>query len=116
MNEQDIATPRDLDVALSANALRKHSQLWKVAEGRFFRWVDLLGLCCAALLLAIGLVGALRVADDSGGREQVGFFFAITATLMIALFLWTHMQRQLQALLELVKRLEQEALERHTRA
>jgi hypothetical protein len=37
MNEHEISTPSDLDVALSANTLRKHAQLWKVAEGRSFR-------------------------------------------------------------------------------
>ena len=116
MQEHDIATSSELDVALSAKQLRKHSQLWKVAEGRAFRWVDLLGLVCAILLFATGVIGAFRIAGNSGGREQIALVFSIMATLMVAMFLWSHMQRQLQALLELVKRLEQEALERRTRA
>jgi hypothetical protein len=110
MKEHNISTPQDLDAALSDNALRKHSQLWRVAEGRSFRWVDALGLVFAAFFLAISVVGFGRVADDPG-ILGVAVLFGLGAMLMVAMFVWGLMHRRVKALAELVKRLEQEAHE-----
>jgi hypothetical protein len=101
MKEHEISTPEQLDVSLSASALRKHVQLWKVAEGRSFRWAEALGLACAVLFLAIGI--ARGFSQDAGGAVQLAL-----GVLMVAGFIWSHMQRQLNALVEVVKRLERE--------
>ena len=98
MKEHEISTPDDLDVALSANLLRKHSQLWKVAEGRSFRWTEALGLAIAVLLVAVGIA---RFSEEASGTIQIAIGLALVAS-----FIWSHMQRQLNALVELVKRLE----------
>jgi len=100
MKEHDISTPADLDVALSANTLRKHSQLWKVAEGRSFRWAEALGLVCAVLFVGIGVA---RFAEQASGAIQIALGLAMLAT-----FVWGHLQRQVNALAEIVKRLERE--------
>lgn len=101
MNKPEISTPEQLDAALRASALRKHAQLWKVAEGRSFPWAEALGLACAVLFLAIGM--ARGFSQDAGGAIQLAL-----GVLMVATFVWSHMQRQLNALVEVVKRLERE--------
>lgn len=100
MTEHKISTPEELDVVLGANALRKHAQLWKVAEGRSFRWADALGLACAVPLVVISIA---QLSPDAGGAIQLGL-----GLLMMASFVGSHMQRQLNALVELVKRLERD--------
>jgi hypothetical protein len=47
-------------IALGASALRKRSQLWRIAEGRSFRWAEALGLVLGVLFLAIQLVRGFR--------------------------------------------------------
>ena len=116
MTQHEIETPQDLDAAIRRQRASKHSQLWRVAEGRSFRWVDALGLLLAALLLGVSVVGFKRVADDSSGMLFVALFFALAAILMLATCLWGLMHRQVKALTELVKRLEEDALDRHAGA
>ena len=101
MTKHDISTPEELDTALSANALRRHDQLWKVAEGRSIRLVEALGLVSAVLLVAIGVVTGFS-------QNAVGAVQLALGVLLIGSFIWTHMQRQVNALAELVKKLERE--------
>lgn len=99
MNEHEIATHSDLDVALSAHTLRRHSELWKVAEGRSFRWADGLLLLCALFLVVAGLGAEVRA------TEQV-----VLGVGLIGAFVYGHMQRRVNAMAELVKRLEQQGV------
>jgi hypothetical protein len=101
MKDYEISTPEKLDVALSANSLRKHSQLWRVAKGGSFRWTEALGALLAFLLVAVGVV---RLAEDTVS----GLVFVVIGLAMMGFFAWSHIQRQLKALSEIVERLEQE--------
>jgi hypothetical protein len=102
MKEHDIAITRDLDLASSANALRRHSQLWKLAEGRSFHWTGVLVLGCAILVVGIGF--ALLFSNDADGMLHIVFGLA-----MVAIVMWHQRQRQFNALVELVKRIERDA-------
>jgi hypothetical protein len=104
MEAQEISTPRDLDTALGANALRKRAQLWKVAEGRSFRWAEALGLAAGLLLVVIG---ASRFSEDAGGTVLLALGLAMAVGTVLG-----HLQRQLSALVEVVKRLERESSRR----
>jgi hypothetical protein len=101
MNEHEITSPADIDTALSANALRKHSNLWKVAEGRSFRWSEILAIAIAALLSAIAIT---RLSED-----MVSAVIELALALaIVAAAAWGRLQRQMNALAEIVRRLEQE--------
>ena len=54
MNEHEISTPADIDTAVRGSELRKHSNLWKVAEGRSFTLTEALEYVCGAFSLLIG--------------------------------------------------------------
>jgi len=101
MKKREISTPEQLDVALSASALRKHSKLWRIAEGRSFRWAEALGLTVGVLFLAMELVRGFSEDSESTTLLALG-------VLMVGSFVWGHMQRQVNALVELVKNLESE--------
>jgi hypothetical protein len=101
MKEHEITSPSDIDTALSANALRKHSSLWKVAEGRSFRWSEILAIAIGALLSAIAIT---RLSEDVVSAViELALAFAIVGAAA-----WGRLQRQTNALAEIVKRLEQE--------
>jgi hypothetical protein len=101
MNEHEISSPTDLDTALNANALRKHANLWKVAEGRSFRWSEVLAGSIAALLCVVAIT---RISEDlTAARIELALAFAIVAAAA-----WGRLQRQMNALAEIVKRLEEE--------
>jgi hypothetical protein len=59
MREDRISSPEDLDAALAGNAMRRRENLWKVAEGRSFRWADIVGVLAGALLGLTGLYGVV---------------------------------------------------------
>lgn len=101
MKEHEISTPQDLEVALSASALRKRSQLWKVAEGRSIRWIEAAGVVLALFLFGLGITQSIEA--GSQGMVQIAM-----ALMMIVSFVCTHIWRQLNALVEIVKRLENE--------
>jgi|GEM_PF-3264760 phosphotransferase system glucose/maltose/N-acetylglucosamine-specific IIC component len=101
MNEHEISTPEQLDVALNAGAIRKRAQLWKIAEGRSLKWAEVIGFVCAVLFLAIGI--ARGFTQDASAAIQLAL-----GVLMVAAFFWSRMQRQLNALVEVVKSLERE--------
>lgn len=101
MNEDEIASPADIDTALSANALRKHAKLWKAAEGRAFSWTEALGALCAALLLISGTMNFGE--DQATAMVQIAIALAILPSIMLG-----RVQKQVTALTELVKRLEAE--------
>jgi hypothetical protein len=101
MKDYEISTPEKLDVALGANSLRKHSQLWKAAKGRSFRWSEALGVSVAVLFLAMGIV---PLTDDA----DAGLMFVILGVAIAGSVVFGHMQRQLSALVELLERLEHE--------
>jgi uncharacterized membrane protein len=100
MNEPEISSAAELDSVLRGRALRREAELRKVAAGHSFRWTEVLGFALALLLVLAGLV---QYFDNGEGAIQVALGFALVAS-----FLWSHMQRQLTALAELVKRLEGE--------
>jgi len=101
MKEHEISTPNDLDAALSGNALRRRSNLWKAAEGRSFLWRDAFSGVVAALLLVVGITRFLE--DPASGTIQIAI-----ALVMVSVIIWGHLQRQVNALVELVKGLAQE--------
>ena len=120
MKDYEISTAANLDAALSANLMRKRSQLWKVAKGRSFRWVDAFGLALAVLCIAVGVTDVLRPLEQFGlsaGTVSIGWLhvdisvggcIAIIGLAGVASFIWGHTQRQLKALGEIVEQLEQD--------
>jgi hypothetical protein len=59
MREREISTPQEFDAALARNAMRRLEKLWKVAEGRAFRWSNLIAALVGGLLALTGLYGTV---------------------------------------------------------
>ena len=104
MNEQEISAVERLDAKLALRAMQRHDRLWRTAQGRV-RWTEAVGFLAALVLVAIGLF--LDVLNANQGLSAV-----ILGIALLGSFLWSHTQRQLNALLELVKRLELERSQR----
>ena len=112
MNEREISAVERLDAKLALRAMQRYDRLWQTAQGRV-RWTEAVGFLAALVLLAIGL---LQLSSDKGFLEvftaNKGLSLVVLGMASLGSFLWSHTQRQLNALLELVKRLELERSQR----
>jgi hypothetical protein len=97
MREQKISTPQDLDAVLAGNAIRKLEKVWKVAEGRSYRWTDLIAALVGGLLALTGLYGTL-IAQEIAGAFQLAFGLSLLGFSMLR-----HQQLQVDALREIVR-------------
>ena len=108
MKEHEVSTAERLDAKLTIRAMRKHDQLWRVAEGRM-TWAESIGFLLPVVLIAIGL---LQVSRDEGILDLVknagGAGYVALGLVLVGTFIWSHFQRQLNALRELLRRLERE--------
>jgi hypothetical protein len=108
MKHREISPAEQLDAKLAIRSMRRHEHLWRIAEGRM-RWVEGLGLLLALLLVAVGLLQMFREPGFSElMRSSQGLGTVVIGVALLGSFLWGQTQRQLNALLELVKRLELE--------
>ena len=110
MKQHAVSTAEHLDAKLTLHAMRKREQLRRIAEGRF-GWRLSVILLPPVLLIAIGLTQLTReerLAEVM--RETSGAVYVVLGVTLLVSFLWSYTQRQLNALLELVKRLEQDRL------
>lgn len=112
MEQREIFVADQVDAKLAINAMRRRDRLWRTAQGRT-GWAELFGFLSALLLVAIGLI---ELGRSQGFREFLdakdGLFFVLLGVVLLGGSLWSHTQRQINAVLELVKRLE---VERSTR-
>jgi hypothetical protein len=97
MKESKITSETELDAALAGKKMHKREKLWKVAEGRSFRWPDVVGLICGALLIVVGIKG---VFDDIG---PISVIYLVAGMFGFAGGLYRHQQSQIDALRELLK-------------
>lgn len=112
MEQREVSMAEQLDAKLALNVMRRQDRLWQTAQGRT-RWTEALGFLIALLLVASGLV---LIGRNQGFREffdaNEGLGYVLLGVVSLGSFLWSHTQRQLNALLELVKRLELERSQR----
>jgi hypothetical protein len=100
MNRNDISSPRELDYALAANAIARRERLWKEAEGRTFRWANLIAAVAGGLLALTGLFGAI-IEQEIIGAFQLAFGLSLLGFSMLR-----HQQFQIDALREIVRGLD----------
>lgn len=105
MNEQEIRSAQDLDVALAGRAMSKHAQLLKTAEGKSFPWPHAAMMILACLMLIMGLIATART------ELGTDLLPALLGTLILLSALVMRLEWQLRAISELLKRSEQRALE-----
>jgi hypothetical protein len=67
MEQREISPAERLDAKLALRAMRRHDELWRVAEGRT-RWVEAAGLLLALVIVAVGL---LQISRETGFVELV---------------------------------------------
>jgi|SRR5690606_13108790 len=112
MDEQEISAVERLDAKLALRAMQRHDRLWRTAQGRM-RWTEAVGFLPALGFVAIGL---LELSRGKGFLEALaankGLIFVVLGMSSLGSFLWSRTQRQLNALLELVRRLELERSQR----
>ena len=101
MNKPEITSETELDAALAGTKMHKREKLWKIAEGRSFRWPDVAGLVCGCLLIVVGIEG---VVDEIG---PIGVIYIVAGLLSFAGALYRHQQAQIDALRELLKQRDQ---------
>jgi uncharacterized membrane protein YiaA len=99
MKEHEISTPQELETALAGNAMRKLENLWKAAEGRSFRWWDLIAALVGGLLALAGLYGIV-IEQELVGAYQLAFGLSLLGFSMLR-----HQQVQIDALREIVREL-----------
>ena len=110
MKDREVTLEEQVDARLTINAMRKHAQLWRIVEGRA-RWTETIGFVVSVLLIGFGVV---RLAQDHGlsglfGESEIpGLGYFLIGALMLVSFVAMHGQRQFSALVEIVKRLEQD--------
>lgn len=110
MKEREVTLAEQIDAKLTISAMRKRVQLWRIAEGRM-RWGE--GISFLAPLLLIG-IGIARLAQEDGlmallrESETRGIAYVVIGIVMLVSCLFTHRERQLNALIEIVKRLERD--------
>jgi hypothetical protein len=97
MRENEISTPQEFDSALAGNAMRKNERLWKAAQGRSFRWFDVLSALIGGLLAFTGFYGIV-VEQELVGAYQLAFGFGLLGFSM-----FRHQQTQIDALREIVR-------------
>jgi hypothetical protein len=101
MKEHEISSPERLDAALAENALRKSQELWKIAEGRNFRWTELFSAVAGGSSLLVGMYGVV-VEGDIGLMLLVVIGIFLTGSAITR-----RQQAQIDALRELLKRSQQ---------
>jgi uncharacterized membrane protein YiaA len=99
MRDREISTPQELDTALAGSAMQKQEKLWKVAEGRSFRWTDLIAALLGCLMTLTGLYGTV-VEQGIVGAFQLAFGLSLVGFSMLR-----HQQNQIDALREIVREL-----------
>jgi len=97
MKEREITSETELDAALAGSKMRRREKLWKMAEGRSFRWPDVAGLVCGGLLIVVGIKG---VFDEIGPTSVI---YLVAGMFGFAGALYRHQQSQIDALRELLK-------------
>jgi hypothetical protein len=106
MRHAEVSTAEHLDAKLALRSMRKHAELWKVAEGTM-GWRGVVTLLPPVVLIAIGVA---QLIQEKGlaelVREAGGAVYVLLGLVLLGSFLWSSTQRQLNAVLELMKRLE----------
>lgn len=100
MQEHEIATPDDLDVALAGSALSRRQKLWKAASGHSPRWTHVLGAVLGAVQLCYGGAGVL-LTDDGFYVFMIGFGLSL-----FGFSLFRMQQAQIDALREILRSIE----------
>jgi hypothetical protein len=101
-----LMSRHQLDAQISLQEIREREKLWQLAQGRF-GWRGAIGYLSPILLL----VAAVSMISERNGlgefmRERRGEMLFILAFTLLGFTLWANAQRQLTALVEIVKRLE----------
>jgi hypothetical protein len=108
MTDNKISTAEKLDAKLTIRAMQDRLQLWRLAEGRF-GWREIIVFLVPIVLITMGIA---QLARDEGivqlMLEAKGAGAIFLGLVFMALFMWNHTQRQLNALRHLVKRLERD--------
>ena len=106
MKKPEVSIAEHLDAKLTLRAMEKQAQLWRIAEGRL-GWRLGVALLPPVLLIAIGLTQLIQDAGLAGlMRKAPGAVYVVLGVALLVSFLWSASQRQLNALLEIVRRLE----------
>jgi hypothetical protein len=97
MGESDISGPTQLDTLLAAKAMHRRDKLWKQAEGRSFRWADVIAALAGGILALPGLYGIVI-------EQEIVAAFPLAIGLSLPGFsMLRHQQLQIDALRELVR-------------
>jgi hypothetical protein len=104
MQEHEITTPEDLDVALAGSALSKRQKLWKAASGHSPRRTDVLVGVLGAVQLLYGGIGAI-LGDEPYYAFMMGF-----GVLMFSFSLWRLQQAQIDALREILRSVDKSSV------
>lgn len=108
MRRGEVSAAEQLDAKLAIHSMRKQTQLWSIAEGSF-GWRGAIALLLPLVLIAIGVA---EVIQENGladlVRDRSGALYVVLGLVLLGSFLWSNTQRQLNAMLELLKRLERE--------
>lgn len=100
MRDDQITSPEELDAAMAGSAMHKSEKLWKTAEGRLFRWPDLIALIGSSLLILVGLYGVF--AESAASASLLFLIFGLS---FFGGQIYRHQQSQIDALRELVKQM-----------
>src|SRR5262245_60485071 len=105
MQDTDVTTRAQLEARLALSGALKNARLWRIAEGRV-GWLDAIGIVAAALLVVFGL---LQYGHTVGVAEfmRSGIVFVVVGLMMLGSAQWSSIHRQRNALLELIKRIEE---------
>jgi hypothetical protein len=108
MRHGEVSTAEHIDAKLAIHAIRKQAQIWKTAEGAV-GWRGAVVLVLPLLLIAIGLAQLIQEEGIAAlMRESSGGVYVVLGVVLFGSFLWSNTQRQLNAMLELLKRLERD--------
>jgi hypothetical protein len=108
MTDNKISTAEKVDAKLTIRAMQDHLRLWKLAEGHF-GWREIIVCLVPIVLITMGIA---QLARDEGVvqlmQEAKGVGPIFLGLLFMVSFMWNHTQRQLNALRQVVKRLERD--------
>jgi uncharacterized membrane protein YiaA len=97
MTRNEIPTLQEFDAALAGTAMWRREKLWKMAEGRSFRWSDIISAIVGGLLALTGLYGIV-VEQQLVGAYQFAFGMSLLGFSMLR-----HQRKQIDALCEIVR-------------
>ncbi len=98
MKDSEISSREELEAALAGHAMSRSEALWKQAEGRNFRWTDVVVATAGGLSLLMGLLG-ITIEQDITGVMPI-----VVGVMLIVSVIFRHQQAQIDALRELLKK------------